>query len=115
MRRVRARLQPDVIIGLTVLAYRYEGLRRSDFGLTLLLLRKTMESEMGPELRRPASAAWIQWVQAAGSFVRGTKRLAASVRYVHRYRCPNPRPLRHLKSGRVLKHDFFVTCIRTVS
>ena len=46
---------PDVAIGLTALAYRYEGLRTRDFGLVLDHLRATMdtteEREIVPLLR----------------------------------------------------------------
>ena len=40
---------PDIIIGLTVLAYRYEGLRRPDFETDVIaLLRADFEKEVGP-------------------------------------------------------------------
>ena len=64
---------PDVAVGLTTLAYRYEGLRPSDFQSTLQQLRASLEGELGPELKRPSSLVWIGWVQAAGKRVRGTK------------------------------------------
>ena len=65
---------PDVAIGLAVLAYRYEGMRRADFGAVLFHLRAEFESEHGPELQRPSSQIWISWVHAApgGRRVRGT-------------------------------------------
>lgn len=65
---------PDVAIGLTMLAYRYEGMRRRDFGAAFVHLRSKMDAEFGHEIRRPSSALWIEWVQAAGRRVRGTKR-----------------------------------------
>ena len=39
---------PDVVIGLTILAYRYEGLRPTDFDQVLRRLRKEMMFEGGP-------------------------------------------------------------------
>jgi len=64
---------PDVAIGLTTLAYRYEGLRKVDFGATLQQLRTSLESEAGPEMKRPSSQAWISWVHSVPSKrVRGT-------------------------------------------
>ncbi|KOO22777.1 conserved unknown protein [Chrysochromulina tobinii] len=46
---------PDVAIGLTILAYRYEGLRLLDFGPALQLLRQVLSEEAGPMLKRPSS------------------------------------------------------------
>ena len=50
---------PDVAIVLTIMAYRYEGLRQVDFGPALMQLRQDMEGEIGPELKRPASLIYI--------------------------------------------------------
>jgi hypothetical protein len=36
---------PDVLIGLTILAFRYEGLRRNDFFIVLKHLHETMDEE----------------------------------------------------------------------
>ena len=44
---------PDALIGLTVLAYRHEGLRKSDFRGLLNLLLEAMEQEGGPYRERP--------------------------------------------------------------
>ena len=64
---------PDIAIGLTMLAYRYEGLRKMDFGAALQQLREAVEMESGPELKRASSQTWIQWIHAnAGRRVRGT-------------------------------------------
>ena len=53
---------PDVAIGLTILAYRYEGLRPADFGANLLQLRSEFETESGSELQRPSAIIWIRWI-----------------------------------------------------
>ena len=37
---------PDVVIGLTVLAYRYEGLRRTDFTSLLAHLKREMAAQV---------------------------------------------------------------------
>ena len=65
---------PDVAIGLTILAYRYEGLRPADFGANLLQLRSEFETESGSELQRPSAIIWISWILAAPGDrrVRGT-------------------------------------------
>ena len=62
---------PDVVIGLTILAYRYEGLRASDFGALLSNLKAEMASQLGPYRKRPAAIQWRAWVGAAGARVRG--------------------------------------------
>jgi hypothetical protein len=65
---------PDVAIGLTILAYRYEGLRPADFGANMLQLRSEFENESGSELQRPSAILWISWILAAPGDrrVRGT-------------------------------------------
>ena len=64
---------PDVVIGLTVLAYRYEGLRFSDFENVLLELRERLDSEYGPYHKRPSALRYVQWVEDAGGKVRGPR------------------------------------------
>jgi hypothetical protein len=63
---------PDIIIGLTVLAYRYEGLRRSDFDQDLMpLLRSNFEAEAGPYRLRSSSLMYNTWVEQAGGRIKG--------------------------------------------
>ncbi len=64
---------PDVVIGLTTLAYRYEGLRFVDFENCLLELREQLDSEYGPYHKRPSSLRYKAWVEAAGGKVRGPR------------------------------------------
>ena len=63
---------PDVVIGLTQLSYRYEGLRPKDFHKAMGLLREQMEEESGPHKHRTACQLWIKWVRLGGGRVRGT-------------------------------------------
>ena len=65
--------QPDVVIGLTILAYRYEGLRSNDFVTIIRLLREVMASETGPYEKRPACRMFTRWVRLAGARVRGQR------------------------------------------
>ena len=65
---------PDVLIGLTILAFRYEGLRERDFHLVLRLLRDSLENEGGPFRDRPSCQRFEQWVLCAGRTVRGSKK-----------------------------------------
>ena len=63
---------PDIIIGLTVLAYRYEGLRKVDFEQDIIaLVRATFEKEIGPFRSRKSSIMYEQWVAAAGGAIKG--------------------------------------------
>ncbi|CAN0528892.1 unnamed protein product, partial [Ectocarpus sp. 12 AP-2014] len=65
---------PDVVVGLTILAYRYEGLRMSDFRANLRALKEEMEEEQsGPYHLRPACRTLVRWVTLAGGTVRGVK------------------------------------------
>ena len=45
----------QVIIGLTVLAYRYEGLRRRDMITIIKALKEQLSSEKGPMSERPTA------------------------------------------------------------
>ncbi|KAJ1425171.1 hypothetical protein B484DRAFT_93375, partial [Ochromonadaceae sp. CCMP2298] len=65
---------PDILTGLTILAYRYEGMRKSDFTITLRYLRECMEEEDGPYKDRPSCLNFEQWVLNAGKAIRGSKR-----------------------------------------
>jgi len=62
---------PDVIIGLTILAYRYEGLRMTDFNDIITSLRSTLTKEIGPFNERPSSRRHAGWVREAGGRIRG--------------------------------------------
>lgn len=64
--------------GLTILAYRYEGLRRSDLLEVLRGLREQMAQETGPYRTRPACRTFVRWVELAGARVRGTRRIPPS-------------------------------------
>uniref|UniRef100_A0A6V2M4H7 ubiquitinyl hydrolase 1 n=1 Tax=Ditylum brightwellii TaxID=49249 RepID=A0A6V2M4H7_9STRA len=65
---------PDVVISLTILAYRYEGLRLSDFVTLISELRETLDSEYGPFHKRPSAKRYVMWVEEAGGKVRGPKK-----------------------------------------
>jgi len=66
---------PDIIIGLSILAYRYEGLRRPDFETDVIaLLRANFEKEVGPFRLRKSSQLYEQWVEQAGGQIKGTRK-----------------------------------------
>jgi len=62
---------PDVIIGLTILAYRYSGLRRSDFTDIVDTLCSHFSNEIGPPRGRQSSQRHESWIFAAGGRIRG--------------------------------------------
>eukprot|EP01043_Picozoa_sp_COSAG02_P094428 COSAG02_NODE_30865_length_543_cov_1.997748_1_plen_180_part_11 len=64
---------PDVVIGLTILAYRYEGMRNTDFMSKLKGLREEMQDQYGPYNQREANLRFQEFVEQAGGRVRGTK------------------------------------------
>ena len=45
---------PDILLGLSVLAYRYNGLRESDMKMVVKELKKTLLNEPGPFTERPS-------------------------------------------------------------
>jgi len=61
---------PDIVIGLTILAYRYEGLRWNDFVEVIHGLRTNLAKEMGPYEQRPTNLRYVSWVQEAGGMIR---------------------------------------------
>jgi hypothetical protein len=64
---------PDIVIGLTILAYRYEKMRMTDFENVLLELREKLDAEFGPYHKRPAALRYKGWVETAGGKVRGPR------------------------------------------
>jgi len=64
---------PDVIIGLTILAYRYSGLRRDDYIDVVDALTSQFSHEIGPARDRESNLRHERWVYAAGGAIRGLK------------------------------------------
>ena len=62
---------PDVIVGLTILAYRHSGLRPSDFAIVMDGLVSDFEHEIGPPEERAASLRHAGWALHSGGIVRG--------------------------------------------
>ena len=65
---------PDVVIGATILAYRHEGLRRTDFLELIAGLREGMSHEYGPYTGRQSCKKFRRWVELSGGRVRGFKK-----------------------------------------
>jgi hypothetical protein len=65
---------PDVLIGLTILAYRYEGLRNNDFQLLLRHMKDCLEDEGGPYKDRPTFQRFEHWILTCGKAIRGSKK-----------------------------------------
>ena len=68
---------PDVLIGLTVLAYRYEGLRSSDMRELVKALKKEYSRDVGNAADRKASRRFERWKQLG--HVAHAKRWAAGL------------------------------------
>ena len=66
--------QPDVVISLTVLAYRYEGLRQDDVRKVLEQLQQDLSEEQGNTQNRPSFKKFAQWVKMGGGKVRGVRK-----------------------------------------
>eukprot|EP00434_Breviolum_minutum_P000354 symbB.v1.2.000299.t1/scaffold6.1/size569917/2 len=64
----QGRKRPREELGLTSFAYRYEGLRRSDFDEVMSALADRLENEGGgSQLERPTALRWKSWVEEAGA------------------------------------------------
>jgi thiol-disulfide isomerase/thioredoxin len=53
---------PDVVIGTTILAFRYEGLRMSDVRDVLVQMKQDFSLQTGPAEKRPASLQYRRWL-----------------------------------------------------
>jgi hypothetical protein len=53
---------PEVLIGLSILAYRYEGLRMADLKRIIRALKEEQNSQPGPFVERAASILFQSWV-----------------------------------------------------
>jgi hypothetical protein len=58
---------PDVVIGLTMLAYRYNGLRDADLQVIMQDLSDKLSFEFGPQKERPTSLKFKKWVKKASA------------------------------------------------
>jgi hypothetical protein len=64
----------DVLIGLTIMAYRYEGLRLTDLRRIMTQLKADFSRQGGPRDSRPASLMFKSWlVQVAAAMRKGGK------------------------------------------
>eukprot|EP00048_Salpingoeca_helianthica_P023358 m.23852 g.23852 ORF g.23852 m.23852 type:complete len:4219 (+) comp8583_c1_seq1:2019-14675(+) len=61
---------PDVLMGLAVFAYRYEGMRASDVYRLVSQLKADLARQVGPRDKRPASAIFQSWLEAAAASAR---------------------------------------------
>ena len=61
---------PDVVIGLTFLGYRYEGLRFEDFCEVIAEVRAQLSKEVGPMRDRRANKLYESWVESSGARIR---------------------------------------------
>eukprot|EP01059_Diplonema_ambulator_P000956 TRINITY_DN1073_c1_g4_i1.p1 TRINITY_DN1073_c1_g4~~TRINITY_DN1073_c1_g4_i1.p1 ORF type:complete len:4122 (+),score=1331.11 TRINITY_DN1073_c1_g4_i1:86-12451(+) len=82
---------PDVVIGLTTLAYRYEGLRKNDLRAVIAQLKKEYSRQFGPRDRRPACVLYSKWIHI------GAEMCGASAESVL------PLPLFHLNDSKQFK------------
>lgn len=65
---------PDITIGLTVMAYRYSGLRNDDFNELVDNITSEFTHEIGPARDRQSSIRYEAWVMASGGSIRGLKK-----------------------------------------
>jgi len=57
--------QPDVLIGMTILGFRYEGMRISDLKEQIRSLKTSFQLEAGPKHSRPSSVLFQRWQRSA--------------------------------------------------
>eukprot|EP00760_Papus_ankaliazontas_P009215 PhM_4_TR13981/c0_g1_i1/m.81553 len=63
---------PDVVIGLTIFSYRYEGLRNSDFTDIMREVHLQVEKEVGRFSQRRTNIMYMKWVKAGGGRILST-------------------------------------------
>lgn len=64
---------PDVLIGLTILSYRYEGIRVSDLVRIVSQLKQDFSRQLGPRDQRPACVMFRNWVSDGLAKAEGAK------------------------------------------
>ena len=62
---------PDVVIGLTILSFRFEGLRYEDFRVVLRDLKERLDGEFGNLRKRKSAKLYEKFVELAGGTVKG--------------------------------------------
>ena len=62
---------PDVIVGLTIMAYRYSGLRETDFTTIMDALTSEFVNDIGPAKERHSNVRYNEWVLRSGGMIRG--------------------------------------------
>ncbi|KAK6588719.1 EF hand family [Cryptosporidium xiaoi] len=65
---------PDIVIGLSILSYRYSGLRKNDVYYLLDSLKRSCDTGFGQLKNCPSVIEFNKWVKLSGGRVRGTKR-----------------------------------------
>ena len=63
-----------MLIGLTILAYRYSGLRRKDLQRLVTQLKQDYSRQIGPRNERPAALLFREWLDLAISEKNGSKK-----------------------------------------
>ena len=58
---------PDVVLGLTILAFRYEGLRVQDVKELVTQLKQDFARQAGPKEHRPAAKLYKHWLRLSSS------------------------------------------------
>ncbi|KPA78926.1 hypothetical protein ABB37_05990 [Leptomonas pyrrhocoris] len=58
---------PDVVLGLTILAFRYEGLRVQDVKELVTQLKQDFARQAGPKEHRPAAKLYKHWLRLSTS------------------------------------------------
>ena len=61
---------PDIVIGLTVLSYRYEGMREGDFIRAIEVMKENLSHEAGPFADRKSAVQFADLVTKAGGRMR---------------------------------------------
>ena len=74
---------PEVVIGLTILAYRYEGMRYDDLLHVIRQLKSDLEKQIGPFRDRPARILFDSWVAVARKQAERTGTLSPEYNYVY--------------------------------
>ncbi|EKX73094.1 conserved hypothetical protein [Theileria equi strain WA] len=74
---------PDVLIGFTILAYKYQGLRVSDFVLAMRHLAQRFYEEPGRAEDRQSYKLFNRWVLSAGAKLRVSKRTTRHYHYLY--------------------------------
>ncbi|CAE7939338.1 unnamed protein product [Symbiodinium sp. KB8] len=105
---------PEVLIGLTILSYRYEGMRDSDMFHVLEQMKESLKQELGPFPDRPSGIRFTSWLTRA-NILRSSKGLKELETDVPPLQLFQPRDKKQMRAACILLSNLSETILYYLS